>query len=85
MEGIVCTQTKPLGLGQHGNDLLELDNGSWPTVGHEQGTGVGMRTAFMDEMHGSIIDAGGELVQCVEFSNRAEGVKRVLPIGHEGF
>ena len=67
-------------VGEGLDDAVEFDDGTWPTVGKDQGNGVRIGAFPVDEVDVQAIDLGHELRKPVEISLPRGPVVVVKPV-----
>lgn len=58
MEGVPRVTAVGRGIGQWADDLVEIEDGAGPSVGHDQREGVRLGRAHMEEVNAQTIDDG---------------------------
>ena len=66
MERIGSVAAEPGRVGERLDHLVELDDGTWPPVSQEQGSGARMRRSLVDEVQIEAVDLRGELIEPVQ-------------------
>lgn len=83
MEGIISRAAMRRRIRERPDDIKQLEDRTWPAVGHDQRQRVFMTGADMDEMDVQSIDGGEKLRKCIQPALRLPPVIGRLPVAHQ--
>src|SRR5579875_1146849 len=70
-------------VGERLDDLVELDNRTWPSVGHHQGSGLGVRRPNMNKVNAESVNLRLKLRESIEKGFTRPPVVFFQPVGYD--